>query len=88
MINQGISVIGAVMILIAFALLQARRIESESYAYQLLNFAGGAALLFVAIVEFQIGFVLLEAAWTVLSMIGLWRLARVERESDDPAGVQ
>lgn len=78
MITQLISVVGAVLILLAFTLLQMRKIPSESYAYQIMNFAGGAALLYVALVEYQVGFILLEGAWTILSLVGMWRLFRSE----------
>lgn len=76
MITQSISVVGALLILLAFTLLQLRKVPSESYAYQIMNFGGGAALFYVALVESQIGFILLEGAWSVLSLIGIWRLFR------------
>jgi predicted small integral membrane protein len=74
---QATSVAGALLILGAFAGLQTRRIPAESYAYQTMNLGGGLALLVVALVERQIGFILLEAAWSIVSMIGLWRVARL-----------
>jgi predicted small integral membrane protein len=74
---QVTSVVGALLILGAFAGLQTRRIPAESYAYQTMNLGGGVALLIVALVERQIGFILLEAAWSLVSMVGLWRVARL-----------
>jgi predicted small integral membrane protein len=74
---QVTSVVGALLILGAFAGLQTRRIPAESYAYQTMNLAGGLALLIVALVERQIGFILLESAWSLVSMIGLWRVAHL-----------
>ncbi len=76
MMTQAISLVGAVLILLAFTLLQTRKVPSESYAYQLMNFGGGAALFYVAVVEYQIGFILLEGAWAVLSLVGIVRLLR------------
>lgn len=81
MIIQSISVVGAVLILLAFTLLQAKKVPAESYPYQLMNLGGGAALLIVALVERQIGFIMLEGAWTILSIIGLWRLAFSTRQT-------
>lgn len=76
MITQAISVVGAALILLAFTMLQMRKLPSESYAYHVMNFGGGTALLYVAVVEHQIGFILLEGAWAILSFIGMWRLFR------------
>lgn len=76
MIVQGISILGAALILLAFALLQSQKIPAEGYSYQLLNVGGGAVLLVVAIIEVQIGFILLEGSWTVLSAVGLWKVFR------------
>lgn len=77
MLIQAISVVGAILILIAFTLLQAKKVQAESYPYQLMNFGGGAVLLVVAVIEHQVGFILLEGAWTILSLFGLWRITRV-----------
>jgi uncharacterized membrane protein len=76
MVYQVISLIGAVLILFAFASVQMRRMESESVPYQVLNFAGGLCLCVAAIAALQYGFILLEGSWTVLSAHGLWRVIR------------
>jgi hypothetical protein len=69
---QFVQVAGAAAILAGFAMLQLHRQTSDSYAYILLNLAGGVLLLISAVAEAQWGFIVLEAAWTVLSA---WSLA-------------
>ncbi len=81
MITQSISLFGAALILLAFTLLQTRKVPSESFPYQFMNFGGGLALLYVAVVEYQIGFILLEGAWSILSLVGIFRLLRGRQRS-------
>jgi NADH:ubiquinone oxidoreductase subunit 6 (subunit J) len=76
MVYQLISLIGAILILFAFAAVQMRRMESHSVSYQSLNLAGGVCLCIAAVAALQYGFILLEGSWTVLSAHGLWRIIR------------
>lgn len=76
MVYQVISLIGAVLILFAFAAVQLRRMEPESVPYQTLNFAGGVCLCVAAVAALQYGFILLEGSWTILSAAGLLRVLR------------
>lgn len=79
MFFQLISLLGAVVILGAYAALQSQKLQSETAAYQALNALGGALLCATAVAERQYGFILLEGAWTVLSLWGLARVLRANR---------
>ena len=72
----ALSLAGAVMILVAYSGSQLGRLAPETRQYQLLNFAGAAALFVTAVAGRQYGFILLEGSWTILSLVGLIRLAR------------
>ncbi len=76
MIYQIISLLGAILILFAFAAVQMRRMQSESALYQSLNLFGGICLCVAAVASMQYGFILLEGSWAVLSAHGLWRITR------------
>lgn len=69
-----VELIGAVFILSAFVLVQMGRMEASSLAYLVLNLAGSATLAVVAAIDGDVGFLLLEAVWAVVSAYGVARL--------------
>ena len=76
MFYQIISVIGAVLLLAAYAGLQAGRLSREDKAFDLMNFVGASLLTWVAVVDRRIGFIILEGAWALLSLPGVVRRRR------------
>lgn len=77
---------GALGILIAFALLQFRRTTAHSWLYLSLNFAGAGVLTWLAVVESQWGFVILQGVWSLAAAVGLVRRARGVVGADPPPG--
>jgi len=71
MLEQGVQLAGAVLILVAFAASQAGRVDQRSAGYLMLNAVGSAALAADALHGQQWGFLLLEGAWAVISVAGL-----------------
>jgi hypothetical protein len=68
---QAVQIGGALMILAAFGLVQARRLSVAGVAYFVLNLVGAIALGVSALIESQWGFVMLETAWAAISVRGL-----------------
>ena len=73
---QLLSTTGAVLVLLAYAALQLRRLHADTIAYQLLNFVGGSMLFATAIVTRQVGFMLMEGSWALISAMGLVKVLR------------
>jgi hypothetical protein len=73
---QAVSVVGALLILLAFAANQLGRSDTSSLSYQIANFVGSAILTVVAVIEVQLGFILLEGAWALVSLWGTIRVLR------------
>lgn len=68
---QFISVLGAVLILIAFALSQSGKWDRHHPLYNLANLIGSGLLAVIAVMEKQLGFILLEGTWALLSAYAL-----------------
>jgi hypothetical protein len=76
---QAISVLGAVAVLAAFAANQFGWIKPSQLSYALANFVGSGILTAVAVVDQQIGFVLLQGAWALVSLAGIVTVLRGAR---------
>jgi hypothetical protein len=68
---QTISILGALAILGAYVANQLGWINPSHLSYTVANFVGAAILTVVAVVDRQIGFVLLQGAWTLVSLVGM-----------------
>lgn len=73
-IDQIVSVVGALLCLVPFSAVQLRRMRPESVPYQLMNLAGSSALATAAVLERQWGFLLLEGTWALFSLFGVVKL--------------
>lgn len=69
--DQVVQVVGALLILAAFAAVQFERMRPDSRLYLALNLAGSAILAVLAVLGHQWGFVLLESVWAIVSAWGL-----------------
>lgn len=71
--NVAIQFVGALFILLPFALLQLRRTTTQSSLYLWLNLIGAAILAWAAWVGSQWGFVILESVWGLAALAGIIR---------------
>ena len=70
---QLISVIGALMVLSAYGLIQGGVWRELDAGYLALNIVGSLLLGIVAIADQRIGFIFLEFAWAGLGFVGVAR---------------
>ena len=79
MLLQLISVMGALMVLSAYGLLQSG-VWSELHAgYLAFNIIGSLLLAVVAIEDQRVGFIFLEFAWAGLGLVGVARAVKARR---------
>jgi hypothetical protein len=74
--DQLIQIVGALLILSAFAAAQFGAMDPHSKVYLVLNLVGSAILAGLAWDQRQWGFLLLEFVWAVVSLWGLVQLQR------------
>jgi hypothetical protein len=77
---QAIQIIGALIILGAFAANQFGEMPTDSRLYLLLNLVGSVILAILAVVEGQLGFILLEVVWAAVSGWSLFVILGEEAE--------
>jgi hypothetical protein len=77
--EQIFQIAGAILILIAFAANQRGAMSPRSRVYLTLNLVGSLVLAVVAFIDEDLGFLLLEAVWAIVSAIGLFRVMRGPR---------
>jgi hypothetical protein len=66
-VGQLVQILGALLILTAYAAAQLGAMDQRSRVYLVLNLVGSAILAVLAWVETQWGFLLLEVVWAVVS---------------------
>ncbi len=74
--QQLLSFAGAMLILVAYVGHQMAWLDSRRPLYNAVNAAGAALLAWAALHPFQVGFVVLESAWTLISLFAFWKAMR------------
>lgn len=73
---QAVSILGALAVLGAFAADQFGWVDPGRLSYALANFVGAAILTAVAAIEVQVGFIVLQGTWSLISLWGVFLILR------------
>jgi len=73
---QVISVVGALAILGAYAANLLGWLRPANLSYSVANLIGSGILTFIAIVDQQLGFIVLEGVWALVSLGGMIQVLR------------
>ncbi len=71
-----IGIIGVVMMLGAYFLLQAERITSKQYIYPVLNFVSAGLIVISLMGDWNLSAFLIEVSWMVVSLYGIIKIYR------------
>jgi multisubunit Na+/H+ antiporter MnhB subunit len=76
-----IGLIGVVLILISYGLLQLEKIDPKAMSYSMLNFIGAVLILISLIFSFNLASFIIEIAWLLISGFGIWKAWRLRRSA-------
>ena len=84
-VPSAVGTFGVLMILSAYWMLQTQRIDRESPRYSALNATGAALVLYSLYFDFNFPSAMIESAWLVISLYGLWQSLRGRASSGPEA---
>ncbi|KAA8724010.1 CBU_0592 family membrane protein [Corynebacterium spheniscorum] len=83
---QAVSLIGSVMLLGAYGLLNLGKFTPQSYGYQWMNVIGAAGLTYSVIEPLNVGVFITELIWTLIGLVGVFKIW-MKNKKDAQAGV-
>ncbi len=76
---------GVLLILSAYWLLQTQRLAQDSPRYSAINAVGAALVLYSLYFDFNFPSAIIESAWLLVSLYGLWRSLQSRPQDIDAA---
>lgn len=71
--SDWVGMLGVILILVAYFWLSTGRWQAESLRFQVINFIGAWLILFSLYYHWNLSSVVIEIAWVLISMIGIYR---------------
>lgn len=73
-----LGLIGVVLIVVTYLLLQLEKLRSNDLAYSLFNAIGASLIVASLLVNFNLSALLMEVFWVLISCIGIFRYFRLK----------
>ncbi len=88
MLLDILGVIGVLLVLIDYFLLQAEKIHSNQLVYPLLNLVGGVLITVSLFKDWNLAAFFMEASWVAVSAWGVWHvIQKKKREKKNGPGI-
>ena len=85
-IINGVGMLGTLLVVLAYFLLQLERVAPGSLSYNLINLLGASFLLFSLCFHFNLASFVIELFWIAASLIGLWKYWRRQQPENQAPG--
>lgn len=80
-VHDFVGFIGAIILMVAFLLLQLGRLSSNAIAYSVMNAVGAGLIVFSLLFDFNLSAFIIEVFWIAISLLGLFRVLRTRRHN-------
>ena len=78
-IANFLGIIGVIVILVVYFLLQANKLAPHKLPYSILNFVGSSLILFSLFYAWNLPSVIVEAVWSLISVYGIYKALKLRR---------
>lgn len=72
-LHDMIGILGSVLIVVTYLLLQLRKMKVHDVKYSILNAIGAGSILYSLTIEFNLSAFVIEFFWLVISFIGIFQ---------------
>lgn len=78
--SDFIGIVGVILVLIAYYLLNTHKITAHNIYYQIFNLLGSFLILVSLFYAWNLSAVLIEVAWMIISLIGIVRIIKENKK--------
>lgn len=79
-ISDIVGIIGVVIILISYILLQFEKMKAKSIAYSVMNLVGAVLILYSLLFNWNLASVVIEIFWILISLFGIGKAIHTKRK--------
>lgn len=76
-----VGMVGVIIILVAYLLLQINTLRIEDILYSLINIIGSLMVLYSLFYNWNLSAVVIEVAWTAISLYGIFKTLRKRKST-------
>lgn len=79
--SEKIGIAGVCLVLVSYYLLNINKLSSTDIKYLLMNCIGSSLILFSLLFDWNLSAALIEGAWALISLFGIYRVTRARRQT-------